>query len=124
MKITESQLRKIVREEILGKGLVDPDLMLPTGGSSSDAIGKRLGFALRKHKFPGNIHEFDKNANVVFHEFETRGADSFKNNMEDNFGSSPMPVEFYADVVLAMKADEKAYWKNKDVSGRGTYSGW
>lgn len=104
MRITESQLRKIVREEILRENVEN----------------KAALAVMRKYKHPSFEDEYGKNqflnyASTVYHEFEVRGPDSFKHDMEspDQFGQPEMPITFYVDFVAAMKRDEKSYWSKK-----------
>jgi hypothetical protein len=105
MRITESQLRKIVREEIL----------------QESADNRSLLTTMRKYKHPALEDKFLLNrfidyASTVYYEFETRGPDSFKHDMEspEQFGQPEMPITFYVDLIAAMRRDEKSYWKHKE----------
>ena len=109
MRITESQLRKIVREEA-GRLL-----------ESSGTDNRSTLAVLRKWKHPSaadsvDMREFLNTASTVYYEFEERSPDGFKQEMEDGQGQPMMPIEFYADLVSAMIRDEKSYWTNKSRS--------
>jgi len=106
MRITESQLRRIVREEILSESMNNRSVLAVMKRHRHPAVGDKL-----------SIGTFLKYANTVYNEFEVRDPSSFKFDMEDpeQFGGLPeMPLEFYVDLVAAMRRDQKSYFKSKE----------
>jgi len=113
MRITESQLRNIVRQEILREN-----------------VENRAAIAvLRKYNHPSardkdSLDQFLNMASTAYHEFEISNPREFAREFEDDgtFGRpGQMPMEFYADLIAAMKKDESSYFKKKNSSYRPGY---
>ena len=118
MKITEKKLRQIIQEEVNG-------VLTEAYGDYYDYAGKKPDrnrwkkSAMKKHKHPWHkdpaaAQEVMDAAETVYWQWEVSSPTRFKTDMEDqdHFGGLPeMPVEFYADLVKAIKKDDRAWQK-------------
>ena len=86
----------------------------PAGDRAQQGVMKRHGHPW--HGNPPSTRELLNNAAAVYWEWEVRSPTRFKSEMEnpDNFGGPPeMPVEFYADLIKAIKKDDRAQQKHR-----------
>ena len=115
MKINKSHLRQIIREEVKSLLSESPsDYYGHTGKRPERDRWKRS--AMKKHKHPWHsddvaAQEIMDAAETVYWQWGISNPSSFKRDMEDpnNFGGPPeMPVEFYEDLIKAIKKDDRA----------------
>jgi len=77
---------------------------------------------MKKYNHPSlkSTRTFLPAVSTVYHEFEVTNPVEFKSILEDpdQFGGLPtMPLDFYRELVAAVKLDEKSYWDKKKLAG-------
>ena len=74
---------------------------------------------MKKYNHPSlkSTRTFLSAVSTVYHEFEVTNPVEFKEEIEDNQGQATMPLEFYRELVAAVKLDEKSYWDKKKLAG-------